>query len=109
MIALSNHQFQELQAHTTALQAHSQAILDILTKVKQQELTQTFDPSEMYPMRPMTKKELANMLGVSSRHLAYQIQKLQPQLRIMGISDRAKLLPPNAVFFICSAIDIEKK
>ena len=75
MIALSNHQFQELQAHTTALQAHSQAILDILTKVKQQELTQTFDPSEMYPMRPMTKKELANMLGVSSRHLAYQIQK----------------------------------
>ena len=109
MIILSNHQFQELQSHTTAVQSHLDAIDVILNMAKHQKSNLTFDPSSMYPKRSMTKKELANLLGISSRNLAYQIKELRPQLRDKGISDRAKLLPPNIVHFLCMSLDIEKK
>ena len=109
MIALSNHQFQELQSHKAAVQTHLDAIDAILIKAKQQESNYVFDPSSMYPKRPMMKKELANMLGISSRYLAAQLNLLRPQLRAMGMTDRAKLLPPNVVYFICSSLDVEKK
>ena len=109
MIALSNHQFQELQSHKAAVQSHLDAIDAILIKAKQQESSIVFDTSSMYPKRAMTKKELANMLGISSRNFAYQIKDLRPQLQEMGVSDRAKLLPPHVVHFLCLSLDIEKK
>ena len=108
MICLSNHQFEELQAHYAAVQTHLDAIHAIIIKAKQQTNNNTFDVSAMYPNRPMSKKELATMLHVSSRHLASQIKLLRPELHKLGVSDRAKLLPPKAVFEICSAMDIEK-
>lgn len=108
MIILSNNQFQELQSHEAAVQSHLDAIHCILIRAKQQHTNILYDASEMYPNRPMTKKELASMLGVSSRYLASQLNLLRPQLRTMGVSDRAKLLPPHIVNFICSALDIEK-
>lgn len=88
MIALSNYQFQELQSHKAAVQTHLDAIDAILIKAKQQESNYVFDSSNMYPKRAMTKKELANMLGISSRNFAYQIKELRPQLREMGVLDR---------------------
>lgn len=108
MISLSNHQFQELRSHKAAVQLHLDAIDAILVKAKSQESNLVFDPSSMYPERFMTKKELANMLGISSRYLATQLNLLRPKLRKMGISDSAKLLPPHVVHFICSSLDIEK-
>ena len=107
MITLSNYQFQELKTHEAAAQSHLEAIHAILTKAKQQESNLVFDPSSMYPTRPMMKKELANMLGISSRHLATQLNLLRPKLKKMGVSERAKLLPPHVVSFICSSLDIE--
>lgn len=108
MIILSNHQFQELQSHELVIQSHLDAIHCILTKAKQQRTNIVYDASDRYPNRLITKKELAAMLGVSSRYLASQLNLLRPQLRTMGVSDRAKLLPPHIVNFICSALDIEK-
>ena len=108
MIELSNYQFQELQSHKAAVQTHLDAIDAILIKAKQQESNYVFDSSNMYPKRAMTKKELANMLGISSRNFAYQIKELRPQLREMGVLDRAKLLPPHVVHFLCLSLDIEK-
>jgi len=108
MITLSNHQFQELRSHKTAVQSHLEAIDAILVKAKQQESNLVPDASNMYPKRSMMKKELAHMLGISSRYLATQLNLLRPQLRAMGVPDRAKLLPPNVVYFICSSLDIEK-
>jgi hypothetical protein len=108
MITLSNHQFHELLSHTAAVQSHMDAIHAILVMAKQQESNSIFDASSMYPTRSMTKKELANMLGICSRNLAYQLKLLRPQLREMGVSDRAKILPPHVVYFICFSLDIEK-
>ena len=48
------------------------------------------------------------MLGISSRHLASHLKLLRPQLREMGVSERAKMLPIQAVSFICASLDIEK-
>ena len=107
MIILSNHQFQELKSHEAAILSHLDAIHAILEKVKQQQSNLVFDPSSMYPLRSMTKKELANMLGVSARNLAYQLQELRPKLRKMGVSDRAKLLPPHVVHFLFESLDLE--
>ncbi len=108
MITFSNHQFTELLSHYKAAMSHMEAMYAILITAKQQTSELTFDPSSMYPTRPMRKKEIANMLGISSRHLASHLKLLRPQLRNMGVSERAKLLPPHAVFFICSSLDIEK-
>ena len=108
MYCLSNHQFEELRTHYAAAQSHLTAIHSILIQVKQQENTNSFDASDAYPKRPMTKKEIAGMLGVSSRYFASQIKLLRPKLKEMGISERARLLPPKAVFYICSSLDIEK-
>ena len=91
-----------------AAQSHLEAMHAILITAKQQISALTFTPSEIYPIRPMRKKELANMLGISSRHLASHLKLLRPQLREMGVSERAKIIPSNAVSFICSALDIEK-
>jgi hypothetical protein len=109
MITLSNHQFQELRSHKAAIQSHLDAIDAILVKAKLQESNLVFDPSSMYPKQAMTKKELAHMLGISSRNLAYQLKELRPLLREKGVSDRAKLLPPHVVYFLCLSLDIEKK
>ena len=108
MITLSNHQFQELRSHTAAVLSHLDAIDAILLKAKSQESTLVFDPSSMYPQRSMTKKELANMLGISARNFAYQLKELRPQLREMGVSDRAKLLPPHVIHFLFASLDLEK-
>lgn len=108
MITLSNHQFQELRSHKAAVQSHLEAIDAILVQAKQQESNLLFDPSRMYPKRSMTKKELAQMFGISPRNLAYQLKELRPLLREKGVSDRAKLLPPHVVHFLCLALDAEK-
>ena len=107
MVSLSNQQFKELQAFVEATQLQLDGIKSLIVKAKQQGTNLVFDESN-YPSRPMTKKELATLLKISPRHFANQTKMLRPHLRDMGVTDRARLLPPKAVKFICEAMGIEK-
>ena len=108
MIYLSNYQFNLLKTHLANAQAELDAIASICVDAKQQVYHPPFDAADHIPLNPISKKELARMLKISSRYLAYQIKLLRPQLREMGIADRARLLPPKAVLLICSSLEIEK-
>ena len=105
MVCLSNHQFNELQSQFLAVQSHINTIQSILATVKQQS-TPSFDMQRSYPSRPMTKSELAQLANVSSRTLAKWLKPFHPQLRSMGVLPTVKLLPPDAVRFICCELDI---
>lgn len=97
MVILSNHQFQELVNAVETAQS-------IISKARQvAELNYHF---VSYPDRTMSKAELADMLGVSSRKFASMLHPLREKLREMGVSDKAKLLPPHAVLYVCKELNI---
>lgn len=105
MFTFTNQQFAELQSHIDA-------VLSILNAARQQENNLLCDMSRAYPSRPMTKSELASLATITTRTLAKWLKPFRKQLREMGVPDHAKLLPPDAVHFICERLDItsdEKK
>lgn len=56
----------------------------------------------------ISKRELARMAGVSERTLSRYIHARQHVLSEMGIPPKARLLPPQAVKYLCEdyCIDI---
>ena len=97
MVILSNHRFHEL---VTAVET-AQSIISEARQVA--EVHYNF---VSYPDRTMSKAELAAMFGVTTRTFAKLLHPLREQLRQMGVSDKAKLLPPQAVKFVCKELDI---
>ena len=63
-------------------------------------------PAVSYPSA--TKAELAAAVGTTTRTFNRWLQPYQTELSQMGISPKAKQLPPNAVKFICEKLVIDK-
>ena len=105
MVCLSNHQFNELQSHFYVILSHAEAIRSILAVVKQQS-TPPLDVRQNYLSRPMTKSELAQLANVSTRTLLDWLRPFRKSLREMGVSDNAKVLPAEAVQFLCRQWEI---
>ena len=88
-----------------AVQSQLNELRSVLIIVQQQSDIIS-DTRRIYPSRPMSKSELAAMLGKSTRQLSKWINPFRQHLREMGVTDRAKILPANAVLYICSELDI---
>lgn len=58
------------------------------------------------PMQSMLKCELARVAGVSKRTFCRWLSAHSEELTRLGVSPRAKLLPPRAVDYICHAYGI---
>ena len=97
MVILSNYQFQEL---VNAVQT-AQSIIAEARQVSEARFHFT-----SYPSRTMSKAELAALMGVSPRKFASLLHPLRETLRAMGVSDKAKLLPPQAVHYVCRELNI---
>lgn len=102
---ITNQQFKKLQAEIDAAQMHIESAKSMLVTLSQQTDIVT-NTTRVYPNRPMFKSELAAMLGKSTRQLSKWISPFRPHLRELGVKDRAKILPADAVFYICSELDI---
>ena len=59
-------------------------------------------------MKSMSKSQIAECAGVSVRTLMNWCEPFQQELTQMGMSPKAKVLPPHIVKFICEkfAIDV---
>ena len=59
----------------------------------------------------ISKSELAKMAGVSERTLSRYIHARQHVLSAMGVPPKARLLPPQAVKYLCEdyCIDIRDR
>lgn len=57
--------------------------------------------------RTVSKKQLADALGVSLPTLRTWLQPFKKDLEHMGVSPTAKLLNPKATKFVCEIFDIE--
>ena len=55
----------------------------------------------------MSKSQLADSAGVSVRTLMNWCAPFQKELKKMGMSPTAKVLPPHIVKFICEKFDID--
>ena len=51
--------------------------------------------------RCISKQTLARLAGVSARTFSRYLQSRRPVLEAMGVSPRARLLPPRAVQYLC--------
>ena len=102
---VTNHQIKQVLAEINAAQSHLNAASSLLVTIQQQEDIIS-DTTRFYPSRPMSKGELAAMLGKSTRHLSRWLKPFREELRQMGVSDHAKMLPAEAVYLICSTLDI---
>lgn len=49
----------------------------------------------------ISKKQLAQLAGVSDRTFSRYLQTRRPILEAMGVSLHARLLPPQAVKYVC--------
>lgn len=54
-----------------------------------------------------SKSELADLAGTTTRTFSKWLQPFRSELRQMGVTDRTKLLPPQAVRFICEQLNID--
>ena len=102
---VTNQQIKQLLAEINAAKSHLNAAYSLLVTIKQQEDI-IIDMARVYPSRPMSKGELAAMLGKSTRHLSRWLKPFRKELRKMNVSDHAKMLPAEAVYLICSTLDI---
>ena len=102
---ITRQQLNKLQAEINAAQMHIDAANSIIITLSQQTDI-VMDTTRVYPNKPMSKSELATMLGKSTRQLSKWISPFRPHLRKMGVGDHAKILPANAVHYICSELDI---
>ena len=108
---ITNYQIKQMLTKIDAAQSQLSELKSVLITVQQQSDVIS-DTQRIYPSRPMSKSELAAILGKSTRQLSKWINPFRPRLREMGVTDRAKVLPADAVFYICSELDItfhEKK
>ena len=97
MITLSNAQLRELQDHLNAIQG-------IISHAR---INVSDDSASMaIPNRAMSKAALAAMAGVAPRTFAKWLHPFREELRRMGVKDTAKVLPANAVSFICTRLVI---
>ena len=55
----------------------------------------------------VSKKQIADALGISLPTLRKWLQPFQKDLERMGVSPSAKLLNPKATKFVCEKFDIE--
>lgn len=92
---LSPQQLQELAQHVVAICS----ILELQLPVAQA-------PADVYPSA--TKAELAAAAGTTTRTLNRWLTKHQSKLGELGVSPKAKILPPVVVKYICEVLDIEK-
>lgn len=102
---VTNQQIKQLLVEINDAKSHLNAACSLLVTIQQQEDI-IIDMTRVYPSRPMSKGELAAMLGKSTRHLSRWLKPFRDELRQMGVSDNAKMLPAEAVYFICSTLDI---
>jgi len=58
-------------------------------------------------MKSYTKKELANMAGVSKKTFASWLRSIEPQLASLGYKKNMKMLPPHIVKCIIEYYCIE--
>lgn len=58
-------------------------------------------------MKSYTKKELAYRAGVSVRTFKRWMKQQKTELAARGVSERAHILPPGAVKWICDYYDID--
>lgn len=54
-----------------------------------------------------SKNELADLAGTTTKTFSKWLRPFRAELQQMGVSDRAKLLPPQAVQFICEQLAID--
>lgn len=54
-----------------------------------------------------SKSELADIAGTTTKTFSKWLKPFRAELRRMGVSDRTKLLPPQAVQFICEHLAID--
>ena len=106
MFSFNNHQFKELERQLEAGQRAWDAIREIMNEAKQNGGMLLIGEQDIYPSRTMSKSELAAMQRMSTRQLAIWLKPLRPKLRAMGVSDRARLLKPDVVHFICKELHI---
>ena len=102
---ITNQQIKQVLEEINAAQLHINAASSLLVTIQQQDDI-IIDMTRVYPSRPMSKGELASLLGKSTRHLSRWLEPFKTELRKMGVSDRAKILPAEAVYLICSTLDI---
>ena len=55
----------------------------------------------------VSKKQIADALGISLPTLRTWLRPFQNDLKKMGVSPTAKLLNPKAAKFVCEVFDIE--
>ncbi|WP_288318537.1 hypothetical protein [Xylanibacter caecicola] len=60
-----------------------------------------------YPMRSYTKKELAQLAGVSDRTFNRWMARHRRELEAMGVGLHTHILPPRAVRYICEIYFID--
>ena len=58
-------------------------------------------------MKSMTKQQLADKAGVSLNTLNRWCKPFKPELEVMGLQHKARLLPPVAVKFIAEKFCID--
>lgn len=92
---LTPQQLQELAHHVVAICS----ILELQLPVVQA-------PADVYPSA--TKAELAAAAGTCSRTFNRWLTMHQDKLRELGVTKKAKILPPVAVKYICEVLDIDK-
>lgn len=106
MATITNQQIRDALQLCRKMSSQLESIKSILTTASQQGTSLSLGARCVFPSRPMTKSELASLVGVSSRTLAKWLKPLQSRLREMGVSDTAKLLPPDAVHYVCEYLNI---
>lgn len=90
MISIPYRQLTELQKQLNV----SLSIVNQLLQFYQQA-------SGAFSGHAVSKSELATLVGVSSRTFAGWLRDCRSELRAMGVKDRARYLPAEAVAFIC--------
>lgn len=106
MYHFSNHQMQELEHQLEILQRSAEITRNILRSIQQDSGNLFFDDEGIYPSRAMSKSELAATQHISTKQLGVWLKPLRQQLREKGVSDRAHLLKPEIVHFICKELHI---
>lgn len=109
MYNLSNHQIHEIEKRLEVVETEVEAIKAILYEAKTHNGQPVFDEQNMFPSRTMTKSELAASQRISTKKLAVWLRPLRPELRRMGVSDRARLLRPDVVHFICESLHLTRE
>ena len=109
MYNLSNHQIQEIERQLEVIQSAYDAIKVILYEAKLNNGQAVIDEQNLFPSRTMSKSELAASQRISTKKLAAWLRPLRPELRRMEVSDRARLLRPDVVHFICQRLHLTRE